>query len=99
MNLLKSYSRIKSSVWNRQGKRNYNTLRFDDTAESLKLNKDRFITIAILAGIFGGLVGGPVTSLVYFNASGEERFKLFVVPEVIGFICVGLMIYYNKTKN
>jgi len=65
----------------------------------LKLNKDRFITIAILAGIFGGLVGGPVTSLVYFNASGEERFKLFVVPEVIGFICVGLMIYYNKIKN
>jgi len=60
MNLLKSYSKIKSSVWNRQGKRNYNTLRFDDTAESLKLNKDRFITIAILAGIFGGLVGGPL---------------------------------------
>jgi hypothetical protein len=25
--LLKSYSKIKSSVWNRQGKRNYNTLR------------------------------------------------------------------------
>lgn len=63
------------------------------------LNKDRIITIAILAAIFGGLVGGPVTSLVYYTASGEERFKLFVIPEIIGFICVGLMIYYGKAKS
>jgi hypothetical protein len=63
------------------------------------LNKDRIITIAILAGIFGGLVGGPVTSVVYYTASGGERFKLFVIPEIIGFICVGLMIYYGKTKS
>ncbi|MGA9843632.1 MAG: hypothetical protein WBP64_12165 [Nitrososphaeraceae archaeon] len=63
------------------------------------LNKDRIITIAILAGIFGGLVGGPVTSLVYYTASGEEGFKLFVIPEIIGFICVGLMICYGKTKS
>ena len=72
---------------------------FDDTTDSLILNKDGVITITILAGIFGGLVGGPVTSLAYYTASGEERFKLFVIPEVIGFICVGLMICYNKTKK
>ena len=62
------------------------------------LNNDRIRTIAILAAIFGGLVGGPVTSLVYYTASGEERFKLFVIPEIIGFIYVGL-IYYGKTKS
>ena len=72
---------------------------FDDTTDSLILNKDGVITITILAGIFGRLVGGPVTSLAYYSASGEERFKPFVIPEVIGFICVGLTICYNKTKK
>ena len=67
--------------------------------EFLVLNKDRVITAAILVGLFGGLVGGPITSLVYYDAPAEERFKLFIIPELIGFICMGLMIYYGKTKS
>ena len=65
----------------------------------LNKDEDKVITIAILVGIFGGLVGGPITSLVYYNDSGGERFKLFVIPEIIGFICIGLMIYYSKIKS
>ncbi|MFL6325019.1 MAG: hypothetical protein ACJ72C_09675 [Nitrososphaeraceae archaeon] len=45
---------------------------------------ERIITIAIMAGLFGGLVGGPVASLVDYYASPYERFKLFIIPEFIG---------------
>ena len=63
------------------------------------MNKDRAITVAIIIGLFGGLVGGPITSLAYYDSPAEERFKLFIIPEFIGFICMGLMIYYGKTKK
>ena len=30
---------------------------------------ERIITIAIMAGLFGGLIGGPIASLVDYSAS------------------------------
>jgi len=61
---------------------------------SLVIKKDKIITAAIIIGLFGGLVGGPVLSLVYY-APPEERFWLFIVPEFIGFCCLGLMLIYR----
>ena len=52
-----------------------------------------------MAGLFGGLIGGPVASLVDYYAPPYERFKLFIIPEFIGFACLGLMIYYEKSRK
>lgn len=60
---------------------------------------ERIITAAIIAGLFGGLVGGPIASLVDYYAPPYERFKLFIIPEFIGFACLGLMIYYGKSRK
>jgi hypothetical protein len=63
------------------------------------VDKDRVITAAIMIGLFGGLVGGPITSLIYYDAAPEERFYLFIIPEIIGFISAGLMVYFGKLKK
>jgi hypothetical protein len=52
-----------------------------------------------MVGLFGGLIGGPIISLLYYDSSPEERFYLFIVPEIIGFICAGLMVYFGKVKK
>lgn len=54
--------------------------------EFLVVNKDTVLTVAIITGLFGGLIVGPITSLVYYDASPEERFNLFIIPEIVGFI-------------
>jgi hypothetical protein len=56
---------------------------------------ERIITIAIMAGLFGGLIA----SLVDYSASPYDRFKLFIIPEFIGFICLGLMVYFGKSRK
>jgi hypothetical protein len=61
----------------------------------LIIKKEKIITTAIIIGLFGGLVGGPVLSLVFYYAPPEERFWLFIVPEFIGFCCLGLMLIYR----
>jgi hypothetical protein len=58
-------------------------------------DREKVITTAIVAGLFGGLVGGPVASLSDYYAPPEKRFWLFMVPEIIGFICAGLMVAYT----
>jgi len=63
------------------------------------MDKERVLTVAIMIGLFGGLIGGPITSLVYYDASPEERFNLFIIPEIAGFICAGLMVYFGKTRK
>lgn len=63
------------------------------------MDREKVITAAIMAGLFGGLVGGPVASLADYNAEPEKRFWLFIIPEFIGFICMGLMVYYGKSKK
>ena len=62
-------------------------------------DKNRVITVAIIVGLCGGLAGGPITSLIYYDSAPEERFYLFIIPEIIGFICAGLMIYVGKLKK
>jgi hypothetical protein len=52
-----------------------------------------------MVGMFGGLIGGPIVSLIYYDSSPEVRFYLFMVPEIIGFICAGLMVYFGKVKK
>ncbi|MGH9987434.1 MAG: hypothetical protein ACRD8W_26115, partial [Nitrososphaeraceae archaeon] len=69
------------------------------TYRSLVVDKEKAITVAIIIGLFGGLIGGPVTSLIYYDAAPEERFYLFIIPEIIGFICAGLMVYFGKLKK
>ena len=59
------------------------------------VGREKVITAAIVAGLFGGLVGGPVASLSDYYAPPERRFWLFMVPEIIGFICAGLMVVYG----
>ena len=65
------------------------------------MENERIITIVIMAGLFGGLIGGPVASLVDYYAPPYERFKftLFIIPEFIDFACLGLMIYYEKPRK
>ncbi len=63
------------------------------------MDKDRLLTVVIIIGLFGGLIGGPITSLIYYDASPEERFNLFIIPEIIGFICAGMMVYFGKTER
>lgn len=63
------------------------------------MDKDRVLTVAIMMGMFGGLVGGPIASLVYYDSSPEERFYLFIIPEIVGFICAGFMVYFGKLKK
>jgi hypothetical protein len=52
-------------------------------------NNEQIITIAIMA----------VVSLVDYYAPPYERFKLFIIPEFIGFACLGLMVYFGKSKK
>ena len=63
------------------------------------MNKERRATILIIVGLFGGLVGGPIASLVDYHAPPMKRFWLFIIPEFIGFVCVGLMVYYRKSRK
>ena len=51
------------------------------------VNKERIITILILIGLFGGLVGGPIASLLdyhalQYNASGYSSFQNSLVLHV-----------------
>ena len=59
------------------------------------VDREKVITAVIVAGLFGGLVGGPVASLSDYYAPPERRFWLFTVPEIIGFICACLMVAYG----
>jgi hypothetical protein len=63
------------------------------------LGREKIITAVIIVFFFGGLVGGPIASLVDYYGSPEERFKLFIIPEIIGFISAGFLFYYGKTKK
>jgi hypothetical protein len=63
------------------------------------LGKDRVLTVIIIIGLFGGLIGGPIASLIYYDSAPEERFYVFIIPEIIGLICAGLMIGVGKLKK
>ena len=63
------------------------------------MKMDNLITDVIISCLFGGLVGGPVASLIDYHGSSEERFRLFIVPEFIGFISVGFLVYYGRSKR
>ena len=63
------------------------------------MEKEKLITIFIIIGLFGGLVGGPVISLADYYAPPERRFWLFMIPEFIGFGCLVLMIIYGKSRK
>jgi hypothetical protein len=63
------------------------------------MERERIITIAIMAGLFGGLVGGPIASLANYYSSLQDRFRLFIIPEFIGFACLGLTVYYGKSRK
>jgi uncharacterized membrane protein YeaQ/YmgE (transglycosylase-associated protein family) len=63
------------------------------------LHRERLITTAIVIGIFGGLVGGPILSLADYYAPPERRFWIFIIPEFIGFGCLILMVIYGKSKK
>ena len=63
------------------------------------MERERIITIAIMGGLFGGLVGGPIASLVDYYAAPQKRFMLFIIPEFIGFAFLGLMVYYGKSRK
>jgi uncharacterized membrane protein YeaQ/YmgE (transglycosylase-associated protein family) len=63
------------------------------------LDRDRIVTILIVIGIFGGLVGGPILSLADYYASPDRRFWTFLIPEFIGFGCLILMVICGKSKQ
>ena len=46
-------------------------------------NNEQIITIAIMARLFGGWVGGPIAGLVDYYAPPYESFKLFIIPELV----------------
>ena len=63
------------------------------------MEREKLITGIIICCFFGGLVGGPVASLMDYYGSPEERFRLFIIPEIIGFISAGFLVYYGKSKK
>jgi hypothetical protein len=63
------------------------------------VEKEKIITALIISCFFGGLVGGPIASLFDYYGSAEERFRLFIIPEIIGFISAGFLVYYGKSKK
>jgi uncharacterized membrane protein YeaQ/YmgE (transglycosylase-associated protein family) len=63
------------------------------------LNKESIITLAIVMGIFGGLVAGPILSLADYYAPPERRFWIFIIPEFIGFSCLILIIIWGKSQR
>jgi uncharacterized membrane protein YeaQ/YmgE (transglycosylase-associated protein family) len=63
------------------------------------LDKERIITIGIVIGIFGGLVGGPILSLTDYYAPPEKRFWTFIIPEFIGFGFLILMVVWGKSNK
>jgi uncharacterized membrane protein YeaQ/YmgE (transglycosylase-associated protein family) len=63
------------------------------------LDRERIITIGIVIGIFGGLVGGPILSLADYYAPPEKRFWTFIIPEFIGFGSLILMVVWGKSKK
>ena len=40
------------------------------------METERIITIAIMAGLFGGIVGGPIASLVDYYAPPQKLFPI-----------------------
>ena len=63
------------------------------------MKREKLITAVIILCFFGGLVGGPVASLIDYYGSPEERFRLFIIPECIGFASAGFLVYYGKSKG
>lgn len=63
------------------------------------LDIEGIITIVLVIGIFGGLVGGPILSLADYYAPPERRFWMFIIPEFIGFGSLILMVVYGKSKK
>jgi hypothetical protein len=60
---------------------------------------EQIVTILILIGGFGGLVGGPIASLLDYHAPPVKCFWLFIIPEFIGFTCTGIMVYYGRSRK
>ncbi len=63
------------------------------------MDRERIITITIVIGIFGGLVGGPILSLADYYAPPERRFWTFIIPEFIGFGCLIPMVICSKSRK
>ena len=63
------------------------------------MDRERIITILILIGLFGGLIGGPIASLADYYARPERRFWIFIIPEFVGFACLVLMVIYGKSRK
>ena len=63
------------------------------------MEREKIITAVIIVCFFGGLVGGPIASLVDYYGLPEERFKLFIIPEIIGFVSAGFLVYYGKSRK
>jgi hypothetical protein len=50
------------------------------------VNKEQIVTILILMGLVGGLVGGPIASLLDYHAPPVKRFWLFIIYSRIHWI-------------
>jgi hypothetical protein len=63
------------------------------------MNKERIVTLLIMIGLFRGLIGGPIASLADYQAPPQKRLWLFIIPEFIGFLYAGLMVYYGRSRR
>jgi hypothetical protein len=53
----------------------------------------------IVVGLCGGLVGGPIASLLDYHAPPGKHFWLFIIPDFIGFTCTGIVVYYGRSRK
>jgi hypothetical protein len=64
------------------------------------MNKERMGTLLIIIGLFDGLINRtdllPVCRLSCFS---QKRLWLFIVAEFIGFACMGLIVYYARSRK
>jgi len=63
------------------------------------VNKEQIVTILIVVGLFGGLVDGPIASMLDYHAPPVKHFWLFIIPDFIGFRCTGIVVYYGRSRK
>jgi hypothetical protein len=62
------------------------------------MNKERVVTLLIMIGLFGGLIGGPITSLADYHAP-PETFVVIYYSRIYRLCMYGINGILRKIKK